>query len=607
MALSVSDKIKLMNILKCRLLKSKLFIFPRISTGNITGIATVRFQHDMSYWHNPGSEPLKQLTVGNLVDKAAERWKEDPGLISAHQGSVLSFGEIKKQVDQLAQGLLEIGLTAGDRLGIWGINSKEWYLTLLAAAKIGIISVVINPVYQLQELAYCIKKTKVKALAIDVSFKSQKYYDIITNLVPEISKTKPRNSFHNSEYDNFTHLIVFSNDEIMGAYNLPDLFLVGNANEEKRKAIEKKLQAESIWNIQFTSGTTGNPKGAALTHFSNVNNAYFLGKRLGYHTKKHYICCQVPLFHAFGTDAGIISALVHGVTLVLSGPKYNVQDSMKTIKDYKCTVLYGTPTMYVDLCAEIDKISKEDPEVMKQFNCVEIAVTAGALCSPELFTKLQSLFGCKVTSVYGMTEAGPATFQSTLNDTVEQMTTTVGTVSESCEVKVVDKEGNVVPLGEPGEVWFRSYGTMECYWEDEERTKESITNGRWLKSGDQFRLLRGGYGQVIGRIKDMIIRGGENIAPKEIEYLLETHPSILEVQVYGVSSHRLGEEISCSIKLKEGATLNEKDIQNFCQGKIAPFKIPKYIEFVSEFPKTASGKIKKFELKRLMENKINRK
>ncbi|XP_075224373.1 medium-chain acyl-CoA ligase ACSF2, mitochondrial-like [Lycorma delicatula] len=564
-------------------------------------------QDDISYWHNPGSEPLKLLTVGNLVDKAAERWKEQPGLISAHQGVILSFGDINKQVDHLAQGLLDIGLTPGDRLGIWATNSKEWYLTLLASAKIGIITVVINPLYQAKELAFCIKKTKVKALAIDESFKSQNYYEIITSLVPEISKTKPRDSFQSSEYDYFTHLIVFTNDELMGAYNFTDLFLEDNIKEEKVKSIGKKLQAETIWNIQFTSGTTGNPKGAALTHFSNINNAYFMGKRIGYHTKRHYICCQVPLFHTFGTVIGIISSLVHGATLVLPGRFYNVQDSIKAIIDYQCTVIYGTPTMYVDICAEIEKNSKQNPEVMRQFSCIEVAVSGGALCSTELFVKLQNVFGCKVISIYGMTEAGSVTFQSTLNDTEEQVTTTVGTVSESCEVKVVDREGNIVPLGEPGEVWFRSYSTMVCYWEDEEMTKEIITEGRWLKSGDQFRLLKGGYGQVIGRIKDMIIRGGENIAPKEIECLLETHSSILEVQVYGVSSYRLGEEVGCSIKVKEGATLNENDIRNFCQGKIAHYKIPKHIEFVADFPKTASGKIKKFELKKIMENKIQTK
>ncbi|XP_039281712.1 medium-chain acyl-CoA ligase ACSF2, mitochondrial isoform X2 [Nilaparvata lugens] len=511
-------------------------------------------------------------------------------------------------VDLLAQGLLDIGLSPGDHLGIWGVNTNEWVLTLLAAAKVGIVSVTMNPAYEPPEVKFCIGKTNMKGLVFDSTFRDKNLYEVMTKLVPEMTQCEPCTPFRSKEFPDLTHLIVFSDcDETLeGTYRLDDVFEAGKGNEDRRLVAENLIEAEDPWNIQFTSGTTGDPKAAVMSHFANVNNSYFVGKRMGLHLKNHVILCQVPFFHVFGSVLGILGALNHGAALVLPGPLYHPDESVQAVIDYKCTVLYGTPTMYVDLCAEVEKRSAKEQEALKKQG-VEVALTAGALCSPVLLKKMHDTFELRVFSLYGMTEAGPCAFQSQVTDTEEQITTTVGSVAENVEIKVVDSEGRMVPMGQPGECWFKTYACMIRYWDDEQKTREALTETRWLKSGDQFILTEDGFGKVVGRVKDLIIRGGENIAPKEVEEHLEKHPSVREVHVYAVSDERLGEDVAVSIRLKEGTTWSEDELRAFCKGQIAHFKIPKYIEFVEDFPKTTSGKIQKFKLREMLEKKLGRK
>ncbi|RZF43365.1 hypothetical protein LSTR_LSTR001626 [Laodelphax striatellus] len=576
------------------------------SARRIISLTELRyFSSKPSYFHNPGTEPLKQITVGQLLDKAVEKWPDKPFLFSKHQKVSLTYSETKSQVDVLAQGLLEIGLSPGDHLGIWGVNSNEWVLTLLAAAKVGIVSVNMNPAYEPPEAKFCIRKTNMKGLVFDVKFREKNLYEVMSKLVPEMSQCKPCTPFRSKEFPDLTHLITFSDQTMDGTYRLEDVYKAGKGKEGRRLVVEKLIEPEDAWNIQFTSGTTGNPKAALMSHFANVNNAYFVGKGMRFNLKNHVILCQVPFFHVFGSCIGVLGAMNYGAALVLPGPLYNPKESVEAVIEYKCTALYGTPTMYIDLCAAVEKLTAEEQEGLKHQG-VDVALTAGALCSPGLVQKLLDTFGLQVISLYGMTEVGPCAFLSQFTDTPEQILTTVGSVNETIQIKVVDNEGRMVPMGQPGEVWFKSYASLIRYWDDVEKTKETITETRWIRSGDRFILTEDGYGKVVGRVKDLIIRGGENIAPKEIEEHLEKHPAVREVHVYAVSDERLGEDVAVSVRLKEGATWSEQELEEFCKGQIAFFKIPKYVEFVEDFPKTASGKIQKYKLREMLEKKLGK-
>lgn len=358
------------------------------------------------------------------------------------------------------------------------------------------------------------------------------------------------------------------------------------------------IDPDSGCNIQFTSGTTGLPKAALLSHFSFVNNGYLIGKRNEFADKPHRICFQVPMFHAYGLVIGIVAALHNGVTMVLPDAGFNPTKSLEAITKEKCSVIYGTPTMYVDLLAK-------QKELGVKVDTPEIAVTGGAACTPEMFKKIVKNFNVKkVKSMFGMTETSAVIFQSMYDETMEQMTSTVGMIQEHVEAKVVNEKGETVPFGERGELWIRCYSAMLEYWDDLVKTKETISNDKWLRTGDQFVMNEDGYGKIVGRIKEMIIRGGENIFPKEIEDFISTHPNVAEVHVIGVPDERMGEEICAYVKLKPETMLSQEDLKHFSKGNIAHFKVPRYLEIVNDFPKTQSGKIQKFKLLRKWEEEM---
>ncbi|KAJ6641823.1 Medium-chain acyl-CoA ligase ACSF2, mitochondrial [Pseudolycoriella hygida] len=561
-----------------------------------------------SYYHYIGKDPLVYRTIGQQFARAADKFGDNDAIVSYHEGKRLTYSEAQKkvdlryvnrlhvqkyvsrQIDRMAAGLLKLGLNRGDRIAIWAPNTLNWYIALMSAARIGLISVAINHAYQTPEMAYCMKKVGIKAIVASEAFKTQNYYDMLCNIVPEIRNSSD-GIIKSSEYSSLRAVIMDSEKDYPGTFKIEDIMSLGSnkdlADLDKKS---KFIQPDDPCNIQFTSGTTGRPKAAVMSHFNFVNNAIHIANRTELNEKYHKICVQVPLFHAFGIVISICVALEHGATPVLAAPGFNPEQSLRAIVDEKCTIINGTPTMYIDLIAK-------QKELNLPITSTEIAVTGGAACSPQLFRNIKSTFGLRsVKTVFGMTELSPVCFHSVKGESEYQVTETVGLLMDHLEAKVVDQQGNLVPFETPGELCVRGYSSMLEYFDDPVKTKETISHDKWLKTGDQFILQEDGYGRIVGRYKDMINRGGENVFPKEIEDFLSTHPDIIENHVFGVPDERMGEEICVHIRTN-GKSLTREDIRQFCKGSIAHFKIPRYIEFVDDFPKTTSGKIQKFILR----------
>ncbi|XP_030755419.1 medium-chain acyl-CoA ligase ACSF2, mitochondrial-like isoform X2 [Sitophilus oryzae] len=465
----------------------------------------------------------------------------------------------------------------------------------MACARGGYILVNINSAYQPSELEYCINKVGVKCIISDYKFKTQNYYDFLNEISPEISTSEP-GKLKCTRMPTLENIIVITEEDLRGAFKFQEILdLATDSRVKNAYALQDSIDPDQPCHIQFTSGTTGQPKAAIQSHFHLVNNSFFLGKRNELDRKQHSICVQVPFFHAFGTDITICAALNHGATLVVPSPGYDPDKSLDAIRDEKCSVIHGTPTMYVDLINR-QKVRKEDISP-------EIAVCGGASCSPHLFRQMSELLKVKkVKSIYGLTEATAVIFQSLYDDNEYQSTSTVGYIGDHLEAKVINEEGKIVPRGVPGELCIRGYCTTLGYWDDEDKTKELISSDKWLRTGDQFVIEENGYGKVVGRLKELIIRGGENIFPREIEDLLNTHPDILESHVIGLPHERLGEEI-CACVRTTGTSLSLEEIKAYCKGKVAYFKIPSILKIVESFPKTTSGKIQKYKLVNLFKDR----
>ncbi|XP_037048060.1 medium-chain acyl-CoA ligase ACSF2, mitochondrial-like isoform X2 [Bradysia coprophila] len=540
----------------------------------------------LSYYHHIGNDPLVYRTYAEHFEISAKKYGNREAIVSCHEGKRYTYTEALEKVNQLASGFINIGLNKGDRIGIWSPNSAQWYITMLAAAKAGLISVALNPAYQGPEIAQCIKKVNMRAIVAPESYKAQNYYEMICKNVPEVTESRG-GVIKSSEFDSFTTLILDSPNRLKGTRTFEDVLQLG-----ADKNCFVKVKPDEPCNIQFTSGTTGTPKAALLSHYNFVNNGIHVGNRSQYSEKPHRICVLVPFFHVFGIVVSMTAAITHGATIVVPAPTFNAEKSLRAIVDEQCTVIHGTPTMYVDLIAK-------QKELNLPISTTEIAVTGGSPCPPQLFRNIKSTFNLScVKTVYGLTELSACVFFSLNNETEKQVTETVGSLQDHLEAKIVDQEGDIVPFGKPGELCVRGYSTMLGYFNDEAKTKEIFTRDKWLKTGDQFILQEDGYGRIVGRFKEMIIRGGENIFPKEIEDFLSTHPDIIEAQVVGVPDDRMGEEICAFIRTTEkGKVLQQNDIKEFCTGSIAHFKIPRYMKVVDEFPRTTSGKIQKFKLK----------
>uniref|UniRef100_A0A1A7W9I6 Medium-chain acyl-CoA ligase ACSF2, mitochondrial n=2 Tax=Iconisemion striatum TaxID=60296 RepID=A0A1A7W9I6_9TELE len=545
-----------------------------------------------SYAHGTSTTPLLCDTVGGALLKSVERWPDKEALAFLEDGVRKTFAEFLKDVDQAAAGLLALGLRKGDRLGMWGPNTYEWVLFQFATAKAGIILVSVNPAYQVQEVEFALQKVGCKAVVCPTEFRTQKYCAMLRKICPEIDSSTP-GDIRSARLPELRSVIVLDSRQ-PGMFHFEDVMQAASSQfTQQLQELQKKISFDDPINIQFTSGTTGAPKGATLSHHNIINNAYFVGRRLGYGWRLNTrICLPVPLYHCFGSVGGGIVLAVHGCSLVFPSAGYNGKSNLAALESERCTFIYGTPTMFVDMLAQPD-LAKYD------LSSLEGGIMAGSPCPPELVNKVVSLMGVKgLTIGYGTTENSPVTFLASPMDNMERKCETVGHIMDHLEAKIVDPTtGEVLPLGMKGEIMVRGYCVMLEYWGDPCKTNECITKDGWYKTGDIGSMDAYSYLRIDGRSKDMIIRGGENIYPAEIEQFLHTHPKVKEAQVVGVEDVRMGEEVCACIKLVDGQESSPEEIRAFCKGQISYFKIPRYVLFVTDYPLTITGKIQKHKLR----------
>ena len=537
-----------------------------------------------SYVHGTSDKALIGETIGVHFDKAVARWPDRDALVVRHQDVRWTYAQFKQRVDALANGLIERGLAPGDRIGIWSPNCAEWVVTQFATAKAGLILVNINPAYRLTELEYALTKVGCKALILAATFKSSDYIAMLRDLAPELDDCEAGN-LEAPRLPDLQLVIRLGDETSPGMVNYADMPLDGGA--ERLAELAGRLQFDDAINIQFTSGTTGQPKGATLTHHGILNNGYFIGEaqRL---TEQDRICIPVPLYHCFGMVLGNIACMTHGAAMVFPGEGFEPLAVLETIEAERCTGVYGVPTMFI---AELDH-----PEFGRfDLSSLRTGIMAGSPCPIEVMKRVTSeMHMAEVTIAYGMTETSPVSFQSSTDDPLERRVSTVGRIFPHVEVKIVDDQGRVTRRGEAGELLTRGYCVMLGYWGDEERSREAIDSAGWMHTGDMATIDDEGYCNIVGRIKDMVIRGGENVYPREIEEFLYGHPQIQDVQVIGVPDDKYGEELCAWIMLRDGESATEDDIKAYCKGQIAHFKIPRYVKFVDGFPMTVTGKIQKF-------------
>ena len=550
-----------------------------------------------SYVSGATDVPLIEQTIGQTLDDTARQYPERPALVVKHQSINWSYQELNRQVDEFAAGLLKLGFKAGDRLGVWAPNCAEWIIAQYATAKTGIIQVNINPAYRLHELQYVLNKVGCKGLITAAQFKSSNYIDMLYQLAPEIRNSAP-GSLNSEKLPELRVLIRMGEQSSEGFLNFFDVSRqADDAALEELARVGQGLSAGDPINIQFTSGTTGSPKGATLSHRNILNNAFFCGEAMKY-TEHDRVCIPVPRYHCFGMVMGSLNCVTHGACMVFPNDGFDPETTLRAIDEEKCTSLYGVPTMFI---AELDY-----PE-FKNFDMSSLRTggMAGASCPIEVMKKVfDEMNMSEVTIAYGMTETSPVSFQSGTDDPIEKRVATVGRVHPHVEVKIVDEDGETVARGEKGEFCTRGYSVMRGYWDDEEKTAEAIDQEGWMHTGDLAILDDEGYCNIVGRVKDMVIRGGENVYPREIEEFLYTNEKIQDVSVFGVPDEKFGEEICAWIKLKEGVDSSEEEIKEFCRGQIAHYKIPRYVKFVNDFPMTVTGKIQKFVMRDKMKEEL---
>ena len=549
-----------------------------------------------SYVHGASTVPLIGETVGANFDKTAARFGERPALIVREQGVHWSYAELKEQIDGFAAGLLALGLRPGDRVGIWSPNNAEWVVTQFATAKAGLIMVNINPAYRVVELEYALKKVGCRALILATRFKSSDYMEMLRELAPELAGSRP-GALRAARLPDLEIVIQIGGSE-PGTIAFDEVGARGGGKERRRLGtLAAELQFDDPINIQFTSGTTGAPKGATLTHHNILNNGYFIGEaqRL---SEQDNVCIPVPLYHCFGMVLGNLACVTHGAAMVYPGAGFEPEAVLRTVSEERCTALYGVPTMFIAELGHPDFGGFD-------LSSLRTGIMAGSPCPIEIMRRVIDEMNLgEVTIAYGMTETSPVSFQTGPDDPVDRRVATVGRIQPHIEVKIVDLEGRIVPPGTPGELCTRGYCVMRGYWDEPEQTAEAIDAARWMHTGDLATIDADGYCNIIGRIKDMVIRGGENIYPREIEEFLYGHPKVQDVQVFGVPDPKYGEELCAAIVLREGVEATEDEIRDFCKGRIAHYKVPRYVRFVDDFPKTVTGKVQKFIMRKEMAEEL---
>jgi len=544
----------------------------------------------LSHVRGVDTPALLRETIGQALDAAARRWGDREALVSAHQGVRWTFAELHARAEAFAAGLLALGLEPGDRIGVWSPNKAEWALTQFAAAKAGLILVTINPAYRLSEVEYTLNKVGMKALIAAEQFKTSEYARMIEDLAPEIAASKP-GQLSAQRLPALKIVIKIGGAPRPGWFDVADIAPLGGPEQIAALAeIGARIDPGEATNIQFTSGTTGLPKGATLSHANILNNGFFVGRAVGL-VEGDRLCIPVPLYHCFGMVMGNLACLTHGATMIYPADAFDARSVLETVQAERCTALYGVPTMFI---AELGLPDFSDFDL----SSLRTGCMAGSPCPVEVMTRvIDKMHMSGVTIAYGMTETSPVSFQSAQDDPFERRVGTVGRVQPHLECKIVDELGDTVPLGQPGELCTRGYSVMLGYWGEPEKTAEVLDPEGWMHTGDLATIDEAGYGNIVGRIKDMVIRGGENISPREVEEYLYRHPKIEDVTVVGVPDDRFGEELCAWIRLKPGETAHEDEVTDFCRGQIAHYKIPRYIRFVDEFPMTVSGKVRKFVIR----------
>ena len=540
----------------------------------------------------PAAPALSEQTVGRLLDAVVARFGERPGLVMRETGVRLTWGEFAAEVDRLAAGLHRLGLAKGERIGIWSPNRLEWLLTQYATARLGLILVNVNPAYRLAELEYALNKVECKAIVSAPAFKTSQYLQMLQTLAPELAHCAP-GELRAAKLPHLRLVIRMGEERSPGMLNFGDvLAMADEASRARVRAIDAGLDCREPINIQFTSGTTGSPKGATLTHHNVVNNARFVagGMRL---TEADRLCIPVPLYHCFGMVMSSLACVATGATMVFPSEGFDPLPTMQAVSEERCTALHGVPTMFI---AQLDhpRFGEFD------FTSLRTGIMAGSPCPIEVMKRVNAqMHMTEVQIAYGMTETSPVSFQSAADDPLERRVSTVGRIQPHLEVKIVDADGRIVPVGEKGELCTRGYSVMLGYWNDDARTVEAVRDG-WMHTGDLATIDAEGYCNIVGRVKDMVIRGGENVYPREIEEFLFRHPKVQQVQVFGVPDVRYGEELCAWIVLKPGEAMSEQDVKDFCRDQIAHYKVPRYVRFVDELPMTVTGKAQKFIMRQKM-------
>lgn len=556
----------------------------------------------LSYLQGAKTPSLSYATIPELLRDAVARFGPREAVVFADQKHRLSYYDLDRAVDQLATGLLALGLNKGDRLGIWSPNRLEWVLAQFATARIGVILVNINPAYRLAELDYALNKSGCAALILAPHFKSSDYLGMIQTLAPELHDCVP-GKLQSTKLPQLRHVVVMEDPHMpalpKGIWSFSRLQSLGGPAQQLRlQEIDRGLSPDDAINIQFTSGTTGSPKGATLSHYNIVNNARFVTDRIQL-TEEDRLAIPVPLYHCFGMVMGVLGAVSKGATMVFPGEAFDPASVLECLEAERCTALYGVPTMFVAMLQELDQTPRD-------LSTLRTGIMAGAPCPVEIMQRVnRDMYMRDVTICYGMTETAPVSFQSFPSDPLDKRCETVGRIHPHLEVKLVDTNGQIVPVGQQGELCTRGYSVMKSYWQDPDTTNASIRDG-WMHTGDLATLDENGFCSITGRLKDMIIRGGENISPREVEEFLFTHPKIQEVQVFGIPDAKMGEEVCAWIVVQPGASLSAQEIQQFCTGQITHFKIPRHIRIKSELPMTITGKPQKFLMRDAMVQELER-
>jgi len=528
---------------------------------------------NLAYTYGASDISLIGETIDQNLRKTVEKYPNKEALISVHQNYRVSYAEFYAQVTAVAKGLIALGVKQGDRVGIWSPNCYEWTLLQYATAKIGAIMVNINPAYRTSELIYVINQSGISYIFAAPQFKSSNYKKMIDD-AREFTETLRKEVYWGESWQHF----LVRGEKI---------------TDEKLLSFEEKVQFDDPVNIQYTSGTTGNPKGVTLSHHNILNNGYFIGIRMNY-TEKDRVCIPVPFYHCFGMVIGNIACTTHGATMVIPNDSFDATKTLEAVEKEKCTSLYGVPTMFISELYVLDKQPYD-------LSSLRTGVMAGALCPPEIMKRVKEQMNMhEITICYGMTETSPVSTQTKIGAPFEKQIYSVGTIHDHLEIKIINPETKaIVKRGENGELCTRGYSVMLKYWNSPQATQQVIDEQRWMHSGDLAMMDEDGYIHISGRIKDLIIRGGENISPKEIEDFLYTYKGVMDAQVIGVPSKKYGEEVMAWIKPKEGVTLTEEELHDFCKGRIAHYKVPRYWKFVEEFPMTISGKIRKVEMREI--------